>query len=226
MKKLTVKISMLLLAFSFYAKAVPERKQLIATYYAIGDYSNATQYLSGLPQTSEELVQFKNYYDLLISLEGVERNIYQLEGEEIGALRDIAATQTSAGLAALAILSLVLDEAYPQVIERVEEEQEEIWAGRKANPENTVSEIEKGINVFPNPANQTIMVNYSVENIIPDDFSVRMIDITGQWIFINKVSKPNGMTEIPTASYSNGVYFIQLYTGGRMIAARKIIVNH
>lgn len=205
---------------------VHSRKQLIATYYTIGDYSNASQYLTALPQTTDELIQFKAYYDLLIAVAEDERNIYQLNSEEISALQEIAATQTSAALAAQGILTLINGEVFDYVIERLEDD--DLFTSNHAS--NALQKNESiqhnHFDVFPNPANNSFVVKYEIDKDTQDERTIQLTDITGKIVFSKTIAKINGNIEISTASYSNGLYFIQLYSGSSIVAVTKIIIHH
>jgi subtilisin family serine protease len=205
---------------------VHSRKQLIATYYAIGDYSNASQYLTALPQTTDELIQFKAYYELLIAIAVDERNIYQLNSEEIAALQAIAATQSSAAHAAQGILTLVNGEVFDYVIERLEDD--DLFSSNHAS--NALQKNESiqhnHFDVFPNPANNSFVVKYEIDKDTQDERTIQLTDITGKIIFSKTIAKINGNIEISTASYSNGLYFIQLYSGSSIVAVTKIIIHH
>jgi hypothetical protein len=225
MKKSLLLFFLVALGVWVQAETQPSRKQLIATYYAIGDYNNAGQYLTALPQTNQELVQFKNYYDLLINVANDERNIYQLNREEISTLQGIAETNTSAALAAQGILTLVNGEIFGNEIERTDEEQ--LLTSIKNIIEQADRLIEKNISLYPNPANQSVIVGYDIA--IEDnntETTILLVDITGKQLFAKKINNTTGLIEIPTDAYSNGVYFIQLQNGATIKATRKLIINH
>jgi len=225
MKKSLLLFFLVALGVWVQAETQLSRKQLIATYYAIGDYNNAGQYLTALPQTNQELVQFKNYYDLLINVANDERNIYQLNREEISTLQGIAETNTSAALAAQGILTLVNGEVYNGVIERVEDEQ--MLTSIQSNKNLSDTWMENNIRLYPNPANQSVIVNYELTELhLNEAASVQIMDITGKQLMFRKLSSSKGIVELSTSSYSNGIYFIQLYSGSLLIATQKVIIHH
>ena len=218
----TVNYTDSIITFLLNETDVHSRKQLISTYYAIGDYSTASQYLTALPQTNQELILFKNYYD---DIAGDERNIYQLNSEEIVVLQSIAATQTSAALAAQGILTLVNGEVFEQVIERIDEEQ--LLTSSKSNLAQSDKWIEKNMRVYPNPANQSVVVGFELTpEEKSDETSIQLLDVTGKQIFTKKANGTKGLVEITTAGYGNGIYFIQLQRGGYIVATQKLIINH
>jgi len=223
----TVNYTDSIIAFLANETDVASRKQLIATYYAVGDYTKSSQNLETLPQTTDELVQFKAYYNLMIAVASDERNIYQLNSEETGALQNIAATNTTAALAARGILTLVNGEVYSETIERTEEEQM-LTSTRLKNELNSPQKlIEKNIKVYPNPANQNVMISYELElDSMKGEAYISLIDIAGKEILLTKIVNTNGVTVLSTASFNNSLYFIKLYTGSLLIASRKIIINH
>ncbi|MCK6612411.1 MAG: hypothetical protein L6Q78_15385 [Bacteroidia bacterium] len=109
-----------IIAFLQNETDIDSRKQLIAAYYAKGDYNLATQSLSALEINTDELTDFATYYNLLINAVINSRNIYSLNSEEIEVLETLAEDGiTSASLSARAILSLTQGKWYDLVIERV-----------------------------------------------------------------------------------------------------------
>ncbi|MFN9519472.1 MAG: T9SS type A sorting domain-containing protein, partial [Bacteroidota bacterium] len=151
--------------------------------------------------------------------------IYQLNSEEITTLQSIAPTNTSAALAAQGILTLVNGEVYNGIIERVEDEQMLTSVHSNKNLSDTWMEI--NIRIYPNPANQSVLVNYELTELhLNEAASVQIMDITGKQLMLKKLNSPKGIVELSTSSFSNGIYFIQLYSGSLLIATQKVIIHH
>lgn len=78
-----------------------------------------------------------------------------------------------------------------------------------------VSELEKTLKIYPNPANQRLNVNGNMTYI-------EVYNIMGQCL----LSKPvEGNTQIELAEFSNGVYFLRVSNNGETVV-RKFTVNH
>jgi len=82
------------------------------------------------------------------------------------------------------------------------------------------SELNKSINIYPNPANEIIKVESSspiIEKII-------LFDMLGNSVFTEKNKKPEKVNEINISNFSSGQYFIQVRTKEGVIN-KKIIVR-
>lgn len=78
-----------------------------------------------------------------------------------------------------------------------------------------VSELEKSLVIYPNPANQRLNVTGSMTYI-------EVYNIMGQCL----LSKPvEGNTQIELSDFNNGVYFLRVSNNGETVA-RKFTVNH
>lgn len=84
--------------------------------------------------------------------------------------------------------------------------------------ENSMGEFE--VSVFPNPASDrvTVMVNKT------GPFSWTLCNALGQTLLEGE--SMSAQQDISTAELSNGIYFVVLRSGGRMIRQSKLIVQH
>jgi hypothetical protein len=219
----TVNYTDSIIAFLANETDVPSRKQLIATYYAIGDYSNASQYLTALPQSNEELIQFKNYYDLLIAVADDERNIYQLNSEEITTLQIIAETNTSSALAAQGILTLVNGEVFENIIERVEDEQL-LLSTKEANKSIKITEDFNAI-VYPNPVKNELRIEVLSTKVF-DHGEVRITDITGKNLVVRNLKPSDSIIFVPVHQFANGIYFVQILIDEKLVTVNKVVIQH
>lgn len=222
----TVNYTDSIIAFLANETDVHSRKQLIATYYAIGDYSNASQYLTALPQTTDELVQFKAYYDLLIAIADDERNIYQLNSEEIVVLQSIAVTQTSAALAAQGILTLVNGEVYNGIIERVQEEEAMLTTAKTENSNNTKNfTSDFTTNVYPNPANNEVNIALNSQKSY-ERGEIHVTDIAGKTHITRTFSMAEKRLALPIKHLADGVYFVHVFIDNSLVSVNRVVVHH
>ena len=77
-----------------------------------------------------------------------------------------------------------------------------------------VSELEKSLVVYPNPANDYLIVEGEMT-------SVEVYNTVGQCLMSKQV---NGDTKIDLSGFNDGIYFLRVYNNGEM-AVRKFSVN-
>lgn len=78
---------------------------------------------------------------------------------------------------------------------------------------NETSVITKtGLNIYPNPTNNTLSISYTLEN--PSKIVLRITNIQGQIILDSEMNKSNGMQTdtIDISDQSSGIYFLTLNT--------------
>jgi hypothetical protein len=205
---------------------IDSRKQLIASYYSKGDYNLASQLLSQLEPNSDELTDFKTYYNLLINASAQNRNIYSLNSEEVAVLETLAqGSMTSASLSSRAILSLTQGKWFDLVIERVVSE-ENLMKRKLLNEldSNKIEELSAQIlKIFPNPANNSF--NVSVNTVLENN-KIILKDAVGKTILEQKMPNNRAELDINTMSLSNGVYFVLLMNQNAVLEVKKIVIQH
>ncbi len=78
--------------------------------------------------------------------------------------------------------------------------------------------------LIPNPANYEFQV-YSLQFQIGDE--IKVFDAIGKMIYQNTISNTEPSRSIPTASWENGIYFVQLSNfNGEKSSTKKLAVNH
>ena len=92
------------------------------------------------------------------------------------------------------------------------------WTGTTG--ENEINNIDKAVQVFPNPANDKIRITISNNNEI---LFFELIDKYGRKIRENRVQQ-NGQFTVDISDLSTGIYFIYFYTKNEKVISKKIIV--
>ena len=81
-------------------------------------------------------------------------------------------------------------------------------------------------NVYPNPTNQTITIEYSLED--KDAAMINIVNLVGQKIYsmpINYQHKGVYKTTIDVSNYNDGIYFVTLNTRTRVSQKKFIKLN-
>jgi len=226
MRKTFLLLAVMPLALWVQAETKTMRKQLIATYYAKGDYSNATQYLTALPDDTKELLDFAVYYNLLINAASNNRNIYTLNTEELTEIEALAESgETTASLAARGILGLTQNKVYDMAIERAVEEQNLMkkQVVLLVEPKQTEKAANNTLLIYPNPADNSLHVSH---NLFLENSKVVIKDVIGKSILEETISDNKTGVDISTFGLSNGIYFVLLVHNNAVLEVKKVIINH
>ncbi|MBK7888191.1 MAG: T9SS type A sorting domain-containing protein [Bacteroidetes bacterium] len=83
----------------------------------------------------------------------------------------------------------------------------------------------EGINLFPNPANQTLKLNFfnTQDAVVTAD----LMDMMGRSIYSTRINATEGFnsTEMNTTDFKDGIYFLRLNMGDQT-EVRKFIIKH
>ena len=80
---------------------------------------------------------------------------------------------------------------------------------------------EKEVKVYPNPAKNSIQINY--ENVNNLTYSIKLVNLYGKVLQENLTNKNTCSFNIST--YAKGVYFIQLVKENKMVTSTKFIIS-
>jgi hypothetical protein len=86
-------------------------------------------------------------------------------------------------------------------------------------------DVVKNISIYPNPANDHIAVNLSLNSLAP--ITLSLIDMSGKKVFESSESNHNGklQRDINCAALSNGAYLLRISCDGQQ-SERMIQVSH
>lgn len=87
-------------------------------------------------------------------------------------------------------------------------------------PENIQKISASTINIYPNPANESITVN--TDKAI--DKTITICDILGHKV--KEITENKEAVNIPTSDIVNGMYFIQVRSDGQLLKTEKVIIQH
>ena len=80
------------------------------------------------------------------------------------------------------------------------------------------------LNIYPNPANQTVHISFDVANKT-DDVNVKMYDLSGREVYSKTFEATNQFNHtIDVEGYARGVYFVRIDNGNQN-AAQKLILE-
>ena len=89
-----------------------------------------------------------------------------------------------------------------------------------SNIENEKNQLE--LKIFPNPCkDKKITVELNMDYLS----EIRLINITGKEILLNKIDVPVSKHQLELSNIPNGIYLIQVKTTENKIVAKKLLVS-
>ena len=90
---------------------------------------------------------------------------------------------------------------------------------------NNILNIEKQINIFPNPTNSSLCIDLGAQNTYENVY-FHIYNNIGQTIHIGKIKSQITMINLDNFITQYGLYFIKIYNGvGENIITKKIVFN-
>jgi hypothetical protein len=109
-----------------------------------------------------------------------------------------------------------------QVIEYNDDCEAQASSQRKAKVQATGISNTSTFNLFPNPNNGTMQLDYNLGGYAKAEF--KLFDITGKLISIKNMAENEGSILITERNLSNGVYFYHILVGEKTIKTDKIVI--
>jgi TonB-dependent SusC/RagA subfamily outer membrane receptor len=82
--------------------------------------------------------------------------------------------------------------------------------------------------VFPNPVRRGSTVTISTKALLAEQILVRLSDLSGKILFSQPQNIAKGLSRITfqtDPSWSTGIYFVQLYANGKLLASDKVVIQ-
>jgi len=92
----------------------------------------------------------------------------------------------------------------------------------KGKTEETENNIHTSFNLFPNPNNGNMVLDYDLGTI--NNAVIKLYDITGNFIKSYKLETSKGMLEINEQNIHNGIYFYHILVEDKTIKTDKIVI--
>jgi hypothetical protein len=76
------------------------------------------------------------------------------------------------------------------------------------------------LNVYPNPAADVLNIKLDV---LSDGLNYEIKNVLGQTVTSGEIAQT--LSSVRTSSYPAGIYFLNIYQDGKLVAAEKIVIN-
>ena len=169
-----------------------------------------------LTQTQQE--EYNNKQVLFQLLEG-QASILQMDSLAVDSLSDIALQPGLAGLQA----KVLLDYAYS--IE-MEPNHDLPATGQARTPVGSLSQHLSlaNLRVYPNPARESVTFEYTL--LSKEKASIRLLNTIGQVVTEIPLSSQTGLQELNVSGLIEGIYWYQLWIGGKSGPVGKLVIQH
>ncbi|MBX3163177.1 MAG: T9SS type A sorting domain-containing protein, partial [Bacteroidetes bacterium] len=84
--------------------------------------------------------------------------------------------------------------------------------------ENNLNQI--NLSVYPNPANSILNIESPLS---PKGGTIKIVDVLGKEMLNEKLRIENGAAQINVSELKSGIYFLQVYEKGKLLAVQKVI---
>lgn len=206
---------------------IESRKLLLATHYNINNYEAASNILSTIfNDGTQENNDFITYYNLILNVVMNDRNIYQLNDEELNTLTELATHQTTAAEASKGVLTLLNGQVFDVFIERINEEQEGEYSITQATAIPLISQNDiLNCTLYPNPSLNYTTLKYELKKF-KRNMTIEAFDITGKKVYSQQINALQGNVIIETQNWVNGIYIVKMQGDGELIFSTKLSVQH
>jgi hypothetical protein len=180
--------------------------------------------LGQLPQENNEDINFYNFYNLLSDLCVSGKTYFELTSAQEQKVREIAESETSVSVNAQAILSLIYNEKFPEVIEELKFIFDLRNAPQQGEPlgDNITKQIQF-VKIYPNPAENTITLELSAE-LDNKNISVEIYNYLGQKVMFYNLAG-DLLNTLDISDLSNGIYIFKILVGNKIIAREKVVIE-
>ncbi len=181
-----------------------------------GDYKQASKVLEQLPDDEDN-----NYYQQLqeinIDLQANKGSYESLTKYQLHTLRQIAQSHSTSSGYARSILRIATGEQFP--LSMPKRKRRTI----RKQEETAITPIQKGLNIFPNPAQS--MVHLSWHDLENSPIVVAIYDLTGRLVETYPLEPQQRQLNITTERLHNGIYMTTLLDKeGRILKKAKLAI--
>lgn len=197
------------------------QRMLVARYINTGNYTQADQLLSQLPQATEEDNNFISLFTIYKDMRAQNRNFFELTATEEASIQTLAQSFTKSGIDAQAIDYILQGTEHIIPLELPD---------FMLNPDLINISFKNGLAsspyfgaLYPNPTNESLYLDYQ----LPEEKSaeLKLLDINGKQLHY-QVLENKGTFKMNVQDWRNGIYFYQISIDGEIIQREKIVVIH
>ena len=158
---------------------------------------------------------------MLMDLQEGNKKLKDLNRGQLQVIRNMAASNSSVKFKAQSILSFVLGETYPDVIEKFGSNV------TGSNPDmlqqKPVISNTSSLAISPNPATQSINLSFP-DTDITDNVQITVMDILGKQMSVSLLNKTSNSYSIDVSTLANGTYLCTLFVNDKATLSNKFTI--
>lgn len=190
-------------------------KMLTATHIDLGQYQEASYWLSQMVGADANSQKLYNYYQQLIS-EGIAgRDIYHLDGEVVGQMISDLGSSTDGMELFAHSFDLVYNDTYHEIVP------EEITYFDRSDSRNDLKTEQQNSYVYPNPFTESI--TFYVVEALEEEVSIKVSNLNGQLMWSHTLEKGNPQVIWSPERLAAGTYFYHIELADGSILRDKIV---
>lgn len=220
-----------LIAFLRTQNTIESRYQLVFEYIGLGETQTAGQVLDSIPQMfslneaeTRQYEDYQSYIGILVELKEQGLPVLEVDLVQRGLLLELSANaeepvQTYSRNALW--MSGKLSYSEPVILPD-EMKSGEIFRHRKGKP----SSSDNKMILFPNPANDYIIVDYKLDQKSGRNKScvLSILDFNGNTLFEKELTKPENQILVDCRHFLSGDFFCQISNGHTTVLVKKFLV--
>lgn len=193
-----------------------EKKNEVVSLINNRSYTKAKIKLEEIPGNTDENVDFKTYYTILISEFERGNNLHTLSSQAIDTLKELSKQPTVHGSKGRTLLL-----GFYGIVVKQQFSEENPEANK--NADNQFDRYK--FKVYPNPAGNYINLSYELkEQNLPA--KVEIVNSLGVTLYSSTVTNLKGTITLITDSWSDGVYLVNIKGGQSVLFTEKVVLIH
>jgi len=164
---------------------------------------------------------YMSFRQLMQTWTAEDKNLAALSESDLGLLEDYTKNATVTAGKAITLLGLNGMNTYKEPVYFPDETELED-RGVTEYVEENVSEDK--LFLYPNPADEYVIVEYAVTKLDNADLSIIITDLSGRQVYEEKISSARDELVIITQAFQQGQYFCTIRNGNQVIKTHKFIL--
>lgn len=198
------------------------KKLLLAVLLETKDYGRLEEVLNNELELSEgEQEAYSNYYSLLRTIIEEDRQLWQLEEQELDMVQNIAAGEFEVSPYANALLEYAYGQAWYH-----HQEQVGIPTMRGTADNRPDALQSKLYDAVPNPAGQSTKVAIMLIETDAANASLVVRNMLGQIVYQQKLQEGQQTLELQLSNFGSGIYTYSLNANGKVLKTKRLVISH
>lgn len=199
--------------------------KLADLYMIQEDYTAAEGIWNTVPQYYNETTQMVNLRGMQVDKLEVGETYEDFNGDELGLLDDIAASNTRAAIQAQVILSVTRGDTLREILhdrQTVSAKTGDWQQNKPAIEQHTNVPVIPQIKIYPNPASTVLNIEYDLGEYSNATFQLN--SLVGMSVSQIPLNNSKGNISLDVTSLASGIYICNIFSNGIIIKQEKVVL--